>query len=135
MRLRILVVDDDERCLESVESVLALDGHQIFTATRGLEALYFARRLREDYQSLDLSILDFNMPDLTGIQTFELLVAEHPALHGIFISGEVSETLERSIRLAGGRALMRKPLDMGRLRHVVGESVGSDGNEGRGGIN
>jgi len=135
LRLRILVVDDDERCLESVESVLALDGHQIFTATRGLEALDFARRLREDYQRLDLSILDFNMPDLTGIQTFELLVAEYPALHGIFISGEVSETLERSIRLAGGSALMRKPLDIGRLRHVVGESVGSDGYEGRGGVN
>jgi two-component system OmpR family response regulator len=135
LQLRILVVDDDEQCLDSVESVLVRDGHQIFTATRGLEALEFARRFREDYQRLDLSILDFNMPDLTGIQTFQLLVEEYPALHGIFISGEVSETLERSIRLAGGSALVRKPLDIGRLRHVVGESVGSDGCEGRGGVN
>jgi two-component system NtrC family response regulator len=121
VRLRILVVDDDERCLASVEAFLAHDGHDILTATRGLEAVDHARRLKRENRHLDLSILDFNMPDITGIETFERLVAEIPGIPAIFISGDVSSALEQMVFRAGGRALVRKPLDIARIRSLIRE--------------
>jgi two-component system OmpR family response regulator len=129
-RLRILVVDDDESCLRSVESILAVDGHDIFTATRGLEALDCARRLKRENRRLDLSILDFNMPDLTGIETFERLVQELPGIPAIFISGDASIALEKQVLLAGGRALIRKPLDLARVRRTMRDLLGAGGSMG-----
>ncbi len=119
-KLRILVVDDDEGCLTSVEALLSLEGHSILTARRGQEALDFARQMRKRNEALDLSIRDFNMPDWTGIETFERLSLEFPGLKGVFMSGDPSEGLEDAVRRAGGRALVRKPLDIYRVRKVLG---------------
>ena len=120
-KLHILLVDDDERCLESLESILAPDGHDLFFATRGLEAVECARALKGKKVPLDLSILDFNMPDLNGIATFRKLVVEFPRVEGIFISGEESKDLENEVKLAGGRVLVRKPLDIASVRTAVSE--------------
>lgn len=134
LRLRILIVDDDEGCLESVESLLELEGHSIVTATRGNEALDVARRLREDRQRLDLSILDFNMPDLTGLETFQRLELEMPGTPAIFISGNATAAMESMVRTAGARALVSKPLDAFLLRSMVREVVRKQG-FGGGGVN
>lgn len=121
--LRILVADDDEGCLESVRSVLTLDGHRIFTATRGWEAVELTRRLKEEARAgrgvLDVSILDFNMPDLTGVETFRHIVLELPSVQGIVISGEASQVLEQLVIQAGIRALLKKPLDLHRIRSLI----------------
>ena len=119
--LQILVVDDDLPCLESIETYLVSDGHRVLTATGGLEALDRARHLKRENQILDLSILDFHMPDLTGIETFTRLVEEFPLVAGIFISGDASISLERLVREAGGRALVPKPLDLFRVRNLISE--------------
>ena len=124
VRLKILLVDDDENCLESVRTLLSLDGHFIFTATHGREAVEWARRLRKERAHLDLSILDYHMPDLTGLETFERILAELPDVQGIFISGEPSHTLETQVVQAGGRALVRKPVDLPLIRGLIRE-VGS----------
>jgi len=117
--LRILVVDDDDGCRQCLSTILAEEGHDIVTAARGWEALENARRLRQENKCLDLSILDFNMPDLTGIETFRRLLAEYPRLEAVFVTGDPSESLEREIQLVGGRALMRKPLDVVHIRRIV----------------
>ncbi|HZN59216.1 MAG TPA: response regulator [Planctomycetota bacterium] len=118
-KLRILVVDDDERCLESLEGVLSLDGHEIFTATRGFEALDCARRLEREQRRVHLSILDFHMPDLSGLETLVRLVTEVPHVQAILVSGDPSLSLEAEAVRAGARAFVRKPVDLIRIRTLV----------------
>jgi CheY-like chemotaxis protein len=125
--LNILVVDDDLNCLASVEEVLEQDGHFITTATAGQEALELARQLRRAQRSLELSILDFNIPDMTGLEIFQLLNLELPEVGAIFISGNTSKTLEEQVLLAGGFALVPKPLDAPRLRRVIKSFAASRG--------
>jgi DNA-binding NtrC family response regulator len=122
--LNILVVDDDIQCLSSLEELLARDGHWISTATRGFEALDIARRCRSENRWLELSILDCNVPDLSGLETFERLSRELPGMGAIFISGDSSAGLESEVMAAGGFALVRKPLDALRLRRAVREFQG-----------
>ena len=69
-RLRILSVDDDARTLETLEFFLEVDGHEIYTASRGHEAVTVARRLRRERKRVDLSILDYHMTDKPGSDTF-----------------------------------------------------------------
>lgn len=119
IRLKILLVDDDIGCLKSLENLLELDGHEISTATRGQDAVALARELREQKREPELSILDYHVPDLTGLETYELLSQELPGLGAIFITGDASSGLEERILSAGGLALVRKPLDSGRIRGAV----------------
>ena len=117
--LKILVVDDDATALASLESFLVGDGHVIYTAQRGEEAVVVARRFRRERQRLDLTILDYRMPDLSGIETFEQLVVELPEVQAIFVSGDPSSMLDVLVERVGGLALMRKPLSLPRVRSVL----------------
>ena len=119
--LRILVVDDDERTLETMEFFLGGEGHQIYTATRGREAVQVVRRLKKEDILLDLSILDYHMPDQTGIVTFRQLARELPELEAIFVSGEPSTVIRRGIDRVGGRALVPKPVDVAAMRRALEE--------------
>ena len=118
-RLHILVVDDDVGCLASLEEVLLQDGHDVSTATRGEEALAKARQLSREKRRPELSILDYHVPDLSGLETFSRLTDELPQIGAIFISGDASDDLETKVLSAGGFAFVRKPLDAVRVREVV----------------
>lgn len=68
----ILVVDDDERNVRLVESMLKPNGYRILHAYDGQEAL---RRVESD--SPDLMVLDVMMPDLSGFELCGMLRARH----------------------------------------------------------
>ena len=130
MGLKILVVDDDTTALASLESFLVGDGHVTYTAERGEEALVVARQFRRERRQLDLTILDYRMPDLSGIETFEQLLVELPETRAIFVSGDPSSTLDELVERVGGFALMRKPLSLPRVRSVL-ESFEKGSSSGR----
>ena len=117
--LYILVVDDDVRCGTSLGEFLEGEGHVISTATRGREAVTIAQRFRREDRRFELSILDFHVPDMSGLETFESLIGLLPEMRAIFISGDASESLEGVVRSAGGLALIRKPLDLQSLRRTI----------------
>ena len=117
--LRILIADDDEGCRQCVAALLSEEGHDIHTASGGLEALREAQRLRGEAKRLDLTILDCEMPDFTGTDVFRRLVVELPGLEAVFMTGSPSKSLEEEVRLAGGNELLRKPLDLHRMRRAV----------------
>ena len=58
---RILVVDDDPSIRDVVASLLELEGHEVSTASNGLEALRDVER-----QPPDLIVLDMRMPVMDG---------------------------------------------------------------------
>jgi len=61
---KILVVDDDQECLEFAESVLTRAGYEVVTATNGCDGLEKAKAERPD-----LIILDVLMPERDGWDT------------------------------------------------------------------
>ena len=118
-RRHILVVDDDLGCLSSLEDLLTQDGYEISTARCGEEALDKLRWLDRQDRLPELSILDYEVPGWTGLETYCQLRRAAPRLGAIFISGSDAADLEGRVRDVGGFALVRKPLDSGRLRQTV----------------
>jgi DNA-binding response OmpR family regulator len=68
MAVSILVVDDEESILESVTFALERDGYLTHSASSGIEALKMYHQAQPD-----LIVLDWMLPDLSGIDVCEEL--------------------------------------------------------------
>lgn len=68
---RILVVDDDEMNLRMAEFALKRENFEIIKASSGEEALSLLKS-----ESVDLVLLDIEMPEMNGIQTLEKIRAD-----------------------------------------------------------
>ena len=69
----ILLADDEEKILKTLGRALRDDGHEVMTAPNAKEA---SRLLSE--RSFDLLIIDFLMPDRTGLDVIRDLAANTP---------------------------------------------------------
>jgi len=123
--LSILVLDDDVPFLESFKDLLMQDGHSVFPATRGLDAVELVRTV-----PVDLSFLDFDLPDLDGLETLVRIHRQRPGLPAVFVTGNASSVLERKVLDMGAFALLHKPFDARRVRGVIREAVFREGGSG-----
>ena len=79
----ILVVDDQAEIRRLVALVLEGDGFLVLTARDGVDALRMAR----EHVHIDLLVTDVVMPGLDGPAAAAQIVAEHPSMPVLFISG------------------------------------------------
>jgi len=76
-RAKLLVVDDREDNLFSIEAILERDGYTIRTATSGRAAL----RILLKEEDFTLILMDVQMPDLNGFETAELIYERDKLKH------------------------------------------------------
>ena len=108
MKKTILVVDDFASIRDFVCTVLEQRGYNTLKASNGKEAF---RIIKEDGQSVNLVLTDYNMPDWTG---FELLqrIKSDPAFSNIpviFLTTEADPEKMRNAKKAGLTAWIKKP--------------------------
>ncbi len=109
----ILVIDDDDLVLRTVQRALKLYGHHVMVARGGAEGMQLARRHRPD-----LIVLDVVMPGLNGYQVCRQ-IRQDPMLEDLPIlfltaKGKVEDRIEGF--KAGGDDYLAKPFDMQELR-------------------
>jgi len=66
---KILCVDDDPETLRMRKALLEESGYSVLTVSSGDEALVVAADERDNDRDIDLVLLDYMMPGLTGEQT------------------------------------------------------------------
>jgi len=81
---RILLAEDDESFLATLEDVLEADGRFeiVGRAHNGREAVELAHALKPD-----AVVMDIEMPEVDGVEATRLLQIERPGLPVIAISG------------------------------------------------
>ena len=80
----ILVIDDEAHLCEIARDILSNLGYTVYVANNGQEGVEFYKTRQA---SIDLILLDINMPVMSGIEAFELLRAVNPNLRIIIVSG------------------------------------------------
>src|SRR2546427_6721358 len=109
---RILLVDDDSTVRDSLNDVLQSEGYLVIPAENGQQALDLANK-----SSVDLVLLDLNMPVKNGWDTFEQLTREHPLIPIIIVTARPNQ-LFTAIN-AGVGALLEKPMDIPMLLRTM----------------
>ncbi|MES2134209.1 MAG: response regulator [Bacteroidota bacterium] len=117
-RVKILLVDDKESNLLSMESVLWNEGYKIIRANSGKEAL---KILLKDFD-FTLILMDVEMPDLNGFETASMIYEREKLKHIpiIFITAHSygDENLFKGYR-AGAVDYIYKPIQTDVLRAKV----------------
>lgn len=105
MKKRILVVDDDSMNLMRTKMILGQE-YQVVLAESGLEAL---NKLQEEEEQIDMVLLDIDMPEMNGIETFERMKDFAADIPVIFLTASgAEEDVVSAIRL-GAVNYLKKP--------------------------
>lgn len=88
---RILLVDDEERLLRSIARRMKMLGFETLTATSGTAAVDVARG-----NSIDMAIVDLQMPDMNGLVTITKLKEIHPDLKTVLLTGHGSDKVKQA---------------------------------------
>ena len=108
MAKRILVVEDEPRILAIVQERLEVSGHEVITATDGVQALEVARR-----EKPDLIVLDLMLPRKDGYDVCVELKND-PVYSPIPILMLTSKSQDKEINkglACGAEGYMLKPFD------------------------
>lgn len=91
----ILVVEDEPALLKLATRVLKSQGYEVLPASSPSQALELASQW---VGSLDLLLTDVIMPEMNGLELVKQLLARHPGLKHMFMSGYTADVLaERGV--------------------------------------
>jgi len=113
---RVLVVDDERHVRFMLCDLLAHWGCQADAVTNAAEGL---ERLEPGVY--DVLLTDFGMPGMNGVELVERARARDAALRVIMLTASATDLDPAARRL--GFTLLRKPLDLGRLRVALADQV------------
>ncbi|MFO1475094.1 MAG: response regulator [Verrucomicrobiota bacterium] len=117
----ILLVDDNEDFRRAAGLALTKAGHQVQTASNGIEAV------RQFTQSpVDLVITDLIMPDQEGLETIQALKRTKPSVRIIAVSGGGRNAPANYLTMAGLLGACRtlpKPCHPSELLHAVDSAL------------
>src|SRR5690348_3867196 len=82
----ILCVDDTAYVLQMLDMFLTAVGYRVVTASNGRAALELAATF-----ALNAAVLDYEMPDLTGLEVAQILKRERPGLPILMYSAHPQE--------------------------------------------
>ena len=119
----VLVVDDNKAVGMMLESALRHFGFVVRLAVTGREAVEL---YRESQQSIDLVLLDVQMPGMDGPATLTAIQTINPAVRCCFMSGHTGKYTTEELLDMGAAHLLSKPfVNLNLLIRLLWVLVGS----------
>lgn len=116
-KIRLLIVDDEVKFLDSIAQRLEMRGLHVTKASNGQDAVQIARN-----QKFDLALLDLKMPGMEGKQVLEILKKEHKHIEVVILTGHGS--LESAVECTklGAYGYLPKPYELDSLLEILKEA-------------
>jgi len=107
MEKKVLIVDDEERVVQSIAGVLEDEGFQVARAKSGEEAIKVFQ-----HEEPDITLLDIWMPGMDGIEVLKRLKWISPDCQVIMISGHATISTAMTAVKLGAFDFIEKPLSL-----------------------
>ena len=102
----VLLIEDDPQVREGISAILELEGMAVRSARTGAEGLEELASRRPD-----AVILDVGLPDMSGVELFQIIEQRYPGLSIVFSSGHQDLAALEALRRPGVDFL-RKPYEL-----------------------
>ena len=107
VKMKIMLVDDEERFLQTTQKMIAKKGYHAITATSGEEGL---KKLEEEL--VHVVILDVKMPGMDGVETLKHIKQKFPMVEVIMLTGHATaESAVEGLKL-GATDYLTKPANI-----------------------
>jgi DNA-binding response OmpR family regulator len=114
----LLVVEDEEMLMASLQMVLVEKGYNVLTAGDGLKAL---KIYQENKNDIALVLTDLGLPNMTGLEVCQRIKTINPNEHLILATGFLDPDVKLDFIEAGIRYFLYKPYDIREVLKVVRE--------------
>jgi DNA-binding response OmpR family regulator len=103
----VLIIDDEERFLQTTQKLLEKQGYTVYTATDGLRGITRLKGKR-----IDVVILDVKMPGMDGVEVLRKIKTDFPLVEVVMLTGH--STVESAIEglKLGAFDYLTKPCDI-----------------------
>jgi len=115
---RLLIVDDDPQVRLSLESTLASDELEVMLAATAREGL----ALLESHPP-GAVVLDVRLPDMSGLEAFDLIRKIDPRLPVIIITAHATTETAIEAMKRGAFEYLLKPVDLHQLRELLAKAI------------
>jgi CheY-like chemotaxis protein len=114
--IRALVVDDETFLLECLVDALGAWGLEVTSSSRGDEAIQ-----RLESGAFDLIVCDIRMPGLSGVDLFDWLKAQRPAMTRriLYTTGDTFDATTREFLESSQVPYLGKPFDLKQLKQSL----------------
>ncbi len=114
--LRVLLVEDDPGIRDAMSGQLRVWGMEVIVAANGRDG----QAILNDPATplLDITIVDFELGDTTGVEVLEVLPRRHPQCQGMVITGS-QDSARIELLCAGRYVCLRKPVVSSTLHDTI----------------
>ena len=110
----IMIVDDEEELLENLQDLLEFKGYHVLTFTTGEEVLE-----QFDSVSVDLVMLDIQLPGIDGLQVLKRIKKKRPDLPVVMVSASSIRGILAQAEEYGADCIILKPYSQAEILKVV----------------
>lgn len=104
--MRVIVIDDEMTILTVAERILSKRGHEVLIAPSGEAGIEILTELTD---TIDLILLDWAMPGMSGLETFEKIRELAPEMPIVFSSGYEIDTSSEGLSKGPHIGFLEKP--------------------------
>ena len=116
-KIKLLLVDDEIKFLESISKRLVLKNFDVTTASNGKEAIASAEK-----GLFDVAVVDFQMPGMDGTQVLKALKDKHKYLEIIMLTGHATVDSAVECTKLGAFKYLEKPYAFEKLVEAITEA-------------
>jgi CheY-like chemotaxis protein len=118
-RRTILVIDDEHGVLEMVKAALESEGYAVHAASNADEGI---KLYEEHWRNIELVLLDFLMPGMTGDHVLECLQSLDPDVRVVLLTAN-KYSFQRHLHASSILGCLEKPFELAELSERVREAL------------
>jgi len=104
VKMRLMLVDDEERFLQTTSKMIRKKGYDVITAVSGEECLENLEK-----ELVHVVILDVKMPGMDGVETLKRIKQKYPRIEVIMLTGHATADSAVEGLKSGATDYLQKP--------------------------